>query len=88
MGQRKRNDHVSNLRNNCVKTLCQINVKKLRNKIMPMDSKSNAVVTFGNYVRITLQKFLYNYVERFVKFMSKKLRNKTMQMRTKKYVIS
>ena len=55
---------------------------------MPMDSKSNAVVTFGNYVRITLQKFLYNYVERFVKFMSKKLRNKTMQMRTKKYVIS
>ena len=55
---------------------------------MPMDSKSNAVVTFGNDVRSTLQKFLYNYVERFVKFMSKKLRNKTMQMRTKKYVIS
>ena len=33
-----------------------INVRKLHNKIMQMGSKNYVVITFGGYVRITLQK--------------------------------
>ena len=44
-----------------------------------MKSKSYVVIVFGRYVRIALQKSRYNYV--------RKLRNKTMQMGTKKYVM-
>ena len=40
--------------------LCQkvtlINVRKLHNKIMQMGSKNYVVITFGGYVRISLQK--------------------------------
>ena len=48
------------------------------------DQKEKTLITYGNYVRIMLQKSRQNYVMKLRKIYTRKLINKTMQMKTKK----
>ena len=48
-----------------------------------MGSKNYVLVTFGSHARITLQKSSQNYVMKLRSIYVRKLRNKTIQMKTK-----
>ena len=52
-----------------------------------MESKKYVVITFGSYVGIALQKSRDNYVRKLCQIYVKRIRNKTIQFRTKKYLI-
>ena len=54
---------------------------------MHMGSKDYIVITFGSYVRITLQELRWNYARKLDEIHVRQLRYKTMQIRSKNYVV-
>ena len=71
------------LRQNYVKKLRQINLRKLHNKIMQMESKNYEAFSFGSYIRIQLQKPRQNYFMKLPQSYVRKVRKKAMQMEEK-----